>query len=139
MFETVVSLFVMSCLDALWKIISCCDFNRKLCYAMLTDNSGYKIVNHVNCFSRVCHNTHMSEKDDSLVCYKGGAHLSPRKKKKSFWDFLSKKVFNVADYNLGKCLLFSFGLKIRCATCFRVVLNNRSIELSDREKIFLFE
>lgn len=53
----------------------------------------------------------MSEKDDSLVSYKGGAHLSPNKKKKSFWDFLSKKIFNVADYNLGKWLYFHMDYK----------------------------
>lgn len=53
----------------------------------------------------------MSEKDDSLVSYKGGAHLSPNKKKKSFWDFLSKKIFNVADYDLGKWLYFLLDYK----------------------------
>lgn len=102
MFDTVVLLCVMSCLNTLWKIISCSDFNRKLCDVVLTDSPGYKVLKHVNRLSRVCHNIHMSEKDDSLVSYKGGAHLSPNKRKKSFWDFLSKKIFNVADYDLGK-------------------------------------
>lgn len=68
----------------------------------------------------------MSEKDDSLVSYKGGAHLSPNKKKKSFWDFLSKKIFNVADYDLGKWLYFLLNYK-KTDACYRAVLNNVTI------------